>query len=316
MSLREIGDTLRRAGLTQKALLAWSGTHRISTWPWKLGGLMKLPITPAASALALFVAGATLPRARLGALPLDELIAHDLVEIEGDDVRAKVSILPLEQTLLVCDRLDADSGTHPRDLVCWPDDSSYHLASSIPPGRRERWIDLATGSAFAPLARPALAASMFGIDLNPRAVELARLGARLSSCAHIDVREADIGDIGVERAPLVTCNAPILGDPDPAIWRSTDQTFFDRMWRSARACVESGGEIIVHCVLDGVPAELDGDVAIVVYTPPGERAYAVTWWTPDAPARRAMGHRELTPARPHLEPRDRDDVRAGALLAF
>lgn len=186
--------------------------------------------------------------------------------------------------------------------------------------------------------RPALAARIIGVDLNPRAVELARLGAALSGCTHFDARCADIGDLDVGgeerattelRASLVTCNAPILDDPDPSMWRSTDRAFFDRMWSAARACVDAGGEIIVHCVLDAVPtttgetrslSELDvaleGDVAIVVYTPPGERAYAVTWWSPDAPDRRALGYRELTPARPHLEPRDRDDLRAGMLRAI
>ena len=52
-------------------------------------------------------------------------------------------------------------------------------------------------------------------------------------------------------------------------------------------------------VVDGIPAELSGEVVTVVYTPPEERAYAVTWWTPEAPARRVVRHRELTAARPH-----------------
>lgn len=312
MALRDIGTALRRAGLTQNALLAWSGTHRISTWPWKLSGFTKLPITPAASALALFVGGIDRPLAQLRALPIDALVEHGLVEIAGDTARAKVAILPLEQTLVVCDRLDADTderdtgGATRRDLVCWPDDSSYHLATAIAPGRRERWIDLATGSAFAPLARPNLASSIAGIDLNPRAVELARLGAALSGCEHVEVSCRDIGDVPLAPAPLVTCNAPILDDPDPAMWRSTDRAFFDRMWRSIRACVAPGGEAIVHCVLDGIPEDLDGDVWIVVYTPAGERAYAVTWWTPDARARRELRHRELTASRPHVDPRDRE----------
>lgn len=316
-SLREIGDKLRRAGLTQPALLAWSGTHRISTWPWKLSGFTKLPVTPAASTLALFVGGLDQPTARLSALPLDALVEHGLVDIANDTVHAKVAILPLEQTLVVCDRLDADddesSASSRRNLVCWPDDSSYHLASAIPPGRRDRWIDLATGSAFAPLARPALASSILGIDLNERAIRFARLGTQLSGCSHVELSRADIGEIIAEPAQLVTCNAPILADPDPAIWRSTDQAFFDRMWRTARACVAPGGEVIVHCVVEGIPDDLEGDLTTVVYTPPEEPGYAVTWWSPDAPARRSLRYRELTAARPHLEPRDRDDVRAGAL---
>jgi len=307
VTLREIGDKLRRAGLMQNALLAWSGTHRISAWPWKIARFTKLPITPAASSLALFVGGIDQPLAHLRSLPIDALVEHGLVELRGDTAHAKVAILPLEQTLVVCDRLDADSETTTRrELVCWPDDSSYHLANAIPPGRRERWIDLATGSAFAPLARPALATSIAGIDLNERAVVFARLGAQLSGCGHIEVSAGDIGEINLAPAQLVTCNAPIPGDPDAALWRSTDSSFFDRMWRSARACAAPGGEVIVHSVVEAIPERLEGDVTSVIYTPPGERPYAITWWLPDAPTRRTVRHRDLTPARPHVDPSDRD----------
>ncbi|MFN0245550.1 MAG: hypothetical protein ACKV2T_01495 [Kofleriaceae bacterium] len=334
-------------GLTQNALLAWAGTHRLSALARIAPALATRPITPASAVLALFVAGADIPLPRLRGLPLEALVALGLLEIpprdatagapiepdahgplERDHVRARVAILPLEQTLVVCDRFDASSA---RELVLYPDDSSYHLASAIPGGRRERWIDLATGSAFAPLARPSLAAQITGIDLNPRAVELARLGAALSGCAHVTMRCADIGvALGAEptldtRTQLVTCNAPILGDPDVAIWRATDRAFFERLWRTARACVAPGGEVIVHCVLDGVPGTheldgmrnesevagaLDGDVTIVVYTPQGERAYCVVWWSPDARARRTLHRRALTPARPHLDARDRDEARS------
>ena len=304
--LREIGDALRRAGLTQNALLGWAGTHRLSALAPIIPALAARPITPASAVLALFVAGAEVPLARLRGVPIDALVAHALAEVLGATVRARVAVLPLEQTLLVCDRFDAPPT---RELVMCPDDSSYHLASAIAPGRRDRWIDLATGSAFAPLARPALATHIDGVDLNPRAVAFAHLGAGLSGCAHVTVACADIADGAATRAPLVTCNAPILGDPDPAMWRATDAAFFERMWRTARDCVAPGGEIIVHCVLDGVPDVLEGDATIVVYTPPDERGYCVVWWSPDGPPRRVQRSRALTVARAHLEPRDRDDAR-------
>lgn len=307
MTPRSIGDALRRAGLTQNALLAWAGTHRLSALARILPALAERPLTPASAALALFVAGVDVPLERLRGLPIDALAAHGLVEIGVSHATARVAILPLEQTLVVCDRFDAPPSQ--RVVLC-PDDSSYHLATAIPSGRRERWIDLATGSAFAPLARPALASQIVGIDLNPRAIDFARMGAALSGCEHLVATCADIADPPGMSAPLVTCNAPILGDPDPAMWRSTDRAFFDRLWSAARACVSAGGEVIVHCVRDGVPDVLDGDVVVVVYTPEGERAYCVVWWTPDAPARRVFVHRELTAARPHLDPRDRDDARA------
>lgn len=300
MTLAELGHQLRRAGLTEQALLAWAGTRRLSSLPAIADALARRPVTPAATALALFVAGVELSIDRVK-LPVDVLAEHGLVAVADDRVRAAVAILPLGQALLVCDRLDAPASS---ELVCCPDDSSYHLASALPAGRRARWIDLATGSAFAPLARPDLATTIRASDANPRAVGYARLGAALSSCGHVDVEIADIGVVS-EPAELVTCNAPIPDDADAAMWRSTDRAFFARLWTRLPRSTAPGGDIVVHCTRDAIPDDLAGDVAIVVYTPPGERAYAITWWTPDAPTRRRETTRLLTTTRPHLEPSDR-----------
>ena len=308
--LAAIGERLRRAGLTEGALLAWAGTHRLSALPPRLAALAARPPVPAAAALAVFVAGAEIPAESLRAVkPLEELVAVGLLERAGDRVRAPLAIVPLGAALLVCDRHDA---ADQEQLVCWPDDSSYHLATAIEPGRRARWLDLACGSAFAPLARPELAEEIRGIDLNPRAVRMARLGAGLTGCRHVTAEEADIGAAHAPAA-LVTCNSPIPDDPDAAIWRRADHGFFTRMWPAARAALAPGGEVVVHSTLEAVPTDLGGEAVTVVYTPPGERAYAVTWWRPEAPPRRLVCQRALTPARPHLDPRDREDALVGRL---
>jgi hypothetical protein len=307
--LTALGLRLRGAGLTEGALLAWAGTRRLSSLPWRLSALAARPPIPAATALALFVAGAELGVEHAGLLPIEELVGAGLLVRTDDRLRATVAVIPLEAALLVCDRPDAPDT---EQLVCWPDDSSHHLRSAIAPGRRERWIDLACGSAFAPLARPELGAEILGVDLNPRALWCARLGAGLSGVRHLAFVEADIG-AAHPPAQLVTCNAPIAGDPDAAVWRRTDRAFFTRMWPAARACTAPGGEVIAHTTFDAVPAALAGEVVTVVYTPPGERAYAITWWRPDADPRRVVVERELTTSRPHLDPRDREDALAGAL---
>jgi hypothetical protein len=309
VDLASLGARLRAGGLTEGALLAWGGTRRIPALEWRLPGLLAREPVPAAAALSLFVAGAVLDIDRIGKLPLDELLEADLLERRGDRVRAPIAVLPLESALLVCDRHDLPDAD---DLVRWPDDSSYHLASALPPGRRPRWHDVACGSAFAPLARPELGSEIRGHDLNARAVRYARLGAALSGCRHVTAEEADVGETHAPAA-LVTCNAPIPGDSDAAIWRRADDAFFTRMWPAARASTAPDGLVVVHSVLSGIPPELPGAVVVVVYTPPGERGFAVTWWRPDGPVRRVVAYRELTQARPHLDPRDHDDALAGHL---
>lgn len=302
--LRALGQRLTAAGLTPRALAAWSGTERIASLPWKMSGLAARDPVPAAAALALLVAGAELPLDRVRRLPLAELVAAGLVEQVDDRVRARVAVVPLGASLLVCDRASRDDNV---DLVCWPDDSSVHLTGALPPGRRTRWIDLGCGSAFAPLARPELATTILGIDINARAVEHARLGAALSGIAHLQVEPGDIAaDWGT--AELVTCNAPIPEEPDAAVWRSADAGFFGRLWSAARRCAAPGGEIVVHCTLAAIPDDLPGEQTIVVYTPPSTKAFAVLWWRPDALARRVVARRTMTPDRPHVDLRDRDDA--------
>ncbi len=299
--LATLGGALRTAGLHPRALAAWAGTDRLAALPHRLAGLARPDPAPAASALALFVAGAEVLIDRVR-LPIEALIAAGLVERAGDRVRATCAVLPLGAGLLVCDRRDASEA---RELVCWPDDSSYHLAGALPAGRRARWLDLGTGSAFAPIARPELATAITGTDLNPRAIAFARLGVALSGIHHVTLAEADIG-APHPPADLVTCNAPIPDDDDAAMWRHADATFFARLWATARASASPGAELVVHARLTAIPEELPGDQRMCVYTPPGARAFAVLWWRPDGPARRLVAHRELTLERPHVDARDRD----------
>jgi SAM-dependent methyltransferase len=326
-TLTQLGACLRDAGLTARALAAWAGTARIAALPARLDAMPARPPTPADAILALLVGGAELARDRLRASPalVDALIAHELVEADSDRLRARVAIVPLGAALLVCDRLDAPVE---RDLVCWPDDSSHHLATAIPPGRRAGWLDLGCGSAVAPLARPELAARIAGVDINARAVRYARLGAALSGISHVTASLGDVGDAH-EPAELVTCNAPMPDPSDapgdrsidrdrlrsalPEVWRRADPEFFARLWPALARAVQSGGLVVVHGACDAVlPALADaaGERVAVTYTPDGVPGFAVAWWRPDAPARFATACRALTPERPHVDPRDREDVLA------
>lgn len=313
LELAAIGARLRDAGLTARALAAWAGTARVAALPARIAGMAARAPTPAGAILALFVGGAEVMRDRLHAPPalIDALVEHALVERDGDRLRARVAIVPLGPALLVCDRLDAPSE---RARVCWPDDSSHHLATAIPPGRRAHWLDLGCGSAFAPLARPELATRISGIDINERAVAYAQLGAGLSGIAHV---APAIGDVGAayEPAELVTCNAPI---PDATsaveIWRHAEPGFFDRMWPALRRAAGPGGMIVVHGACEAVLpalANAGGERVVVTYTPASVRGFAVAWWRPDAPDRFVDARRALTTDRPHLDPGDREEALAG-----
>jgi SAM-dependent methyltransferase len=308
-SLAVLGSRLRSGGLSPRMLAAWVGSERLSALPALLPAVAGKPPTPASTLLALFVAGEDVAIERVP--ELDALRAHDLVEVAGATVHARVAILPLGTSLLVCDRLDTDDSL---DIVCWPDDSSYHLALSLPADAAS-WLDLGCGSAFAALLRPELARSIVAADLNARAVAYARLGCALSGRAHVTVVAADLGE-GVPAelrasCELVTCNAPIpapRGGPYRARWRLTDERFVERLFVHARSFVAADGMIVVHAALDAlapVVDELPGHRVVIAYTPAEVRGFAVAWWKPDGEDRLVRARRPLTEQRPHLTHEDR-----------
>ncbi|HEY1815831.1 MAG TPA: methyltransferase [Kofleriaceae bacterium] len=273
--------------ITRRALAAWAGTDRLSALdPARLAAL---PVTRASAELALFVAGVDVPLA---------WIAPELAEL----AEARVALLPTARGVIVCDRHDAADSP---DRVCWPDDSSYHLARSIPPGRRASWLDLGCGSAFAMLERPELAERLVAVDVNPRAVDFARRGAALSGVARLEVIEADATrfDPG-ETFELVTCNPPIPGGDGP-LWRGTSAGVVAAMIANAGRLVAPGGLVVVHAALDQLEA-LPGASIVVAYTPEAAHGFGVAWWQPDGEPRQIRGRRELTADRPHLDPADRD----------
>jgi SAM-dependent methyltransferase len=304
VNVADLAPQLRASGLTPRALAAWAGTDRVAALPARVTALRGEPL-PAAIALSVFVAGGELAVDRATGLPLDALLEAGLVELTAGRVRARVAIVPLGPSLIVCDRVDAPDS---RERVSWPDDSSHHLAAAIPAGRRGRWLDLGCGSAFAQLARPELAVQLVGVDLNPRAVERARLGAALSGVAHLEVIERGVGELHIERAELVTCNAPLPYGSDAAIWRRADPGFFTQLWPAIAGHLAPNGLAVVHSTRHAIPEDLPGERVIVSYAPD----FCVLWWRPDAEDREACVARALTSKRPHVDAGDREDALAGA----
>jgi hypothetical protein len=310
----ELGRSLMRAGLAPRALAAWSGCSTIAALPRHARALRDRPVVPASTALALFVAGRELAiDVAARQLALDELIAIGAVERSAAAVAARIAILPIAESLIVCDRIDAPDRD---DVVAWPDDSSLHLLGSVAATPRSArswidrpdlrsWIDLGCGSAFAQLARPALAGELVALDHNPRAIELAALGAALSG-VELQLRVADIADVGaLGSATLVTCNAPIPGDTTRTTWRRADDGFFTRLWPAIRRALvpDPNACAVVHALAAAIPDELDGERVIARYAD-----FAVLRWRPTARDRLVVRRRELTLARPHVDHEDLTDA--------
>jgi hypothetical protein len=286
---------------------------------------------PAALLAHLFVAGSPVDAGAVARLlgpgferDLEQLTAAGLARVDAGVVTAEVTILPVGDALVVTDRADRMRGA---DLVACPDDSAMHTIGMVParaarPGLR--WLDVGTGAAIVPLARPGAASAVVATDVHERALAMARLSMALSGRSDIALRQADLL-AGAERdGPwhLVTFNAPIPASVMPApgdtpLYRRGPDDILDRFWRDVRALIASGPEapggvpgeapreVIVHSwqPLADYPASLalPGQVTAVRYTPPDRApAFGVTIWRPDAPPEARLMHVPLTADAPHL----------------
>jgi hypothetical protein len=320
-ALAALGEALRAQGLHARALALWMGTATLARLPAVLARAAPNP-SRAAWILELLIAGRPAPRAdaraRLGDA-LDALDALGIIEQRGDQVRARRAVVPVAaaagglEALAVCDRWDAAPS---RDSTPWPDDSSHHLCGAVAALTPRRWLDLGTGSGLAPLTCARRAELILGGELVRPTARCAALGGALSARAVYRVAVMDLDDAVAGRWDLVSCNAPLpeqlaLQDASAPRWRFAAADFVTRLCRSLPARVTDDGCAVIHARHDALAralAGLGGDAVSVVYTPVDVTAFSVTWWRPHLPARRLTARRLLTPARPHLETRDREDA--------
>jgi hypothetical protein len=320
MTPAALGAALRRAGLTPRALEMAFGTSGIARLaPARSAAASRgaraargLPATPATAALRVFVAREPVATSdvdrALGAAVVDAALAHGLLARDGDRYRARHAVAPIGPSLLAIG--DA-----------WPDDSSHHLIGCLPATRAGRWLDVGTGIAIAPLARPDRAASIVAADVDPDSLALARTAVALSDIRHVEVRAADLAGGTGDAFDLVTFNLPIPAeaglttDADGAFRRAPPGAdLLARFVATIPAHLAPGASIVMHAWLGAPNAAivdaLPGEVTTVRYTPPGLPPFGVVRWRPGAPPARRVADRTLTPAAPHLAWSDLDDAAA------
>lgn len=305
----ELGQRLVAAGLNDRGLRGCFGVPCPAHVPRRLAAGLAVPdpMPPAALVPWLFMAGAAVrasdASARLaGDLPI--LLELGLVRADGDHLVATGALLPAGDGIAACDRADRDDP----DAVAFPDDSTYHLLGALPRRAFGRWLDVGTGVGILPLTAGGRAQTVTGTDIDPRALEYARLGAGLSGI-DLALRHADLLEGAEAGGPydLITFNAPIPGARGP-LYRRGEPDVLERFWATAPPLLAEGGEILAHALLDDDPVVSlpPGAVAVARYTPAGaEPAFGVIRWSP-RPGSRRQRQVELRPGRPHVGRADID----------
>lgn len=173
---------------------------------------------PQADAIRLWMLQQPVPVARAARWARPALRAAGLVSGE-EELRATVSLLPAgsdQRSGWVCSdqpALDGRSARPRPDFVLGASGASTTLAQLVPRSRVRTALDLGTGCGIQSLHLSAHCDRVVATDLNPRALELARIGLDLSG-VDADLRLGSLYEpVAGERFDLIVSNPPYVMSP-------------------------------------------------------------------------------------------------------
>jgi len=262
-SIAQLREDLTKADYTLDAVSERLGVAALS-------GLVRNSSVPAVRALSADRgAQADLIRLWLLGLPLqgsrvrellagtDELLAADLLIAEGDLIRAEVELKPYGDEAFsgwICaDATPLDGQVvQPRsDFVLGASPASTTLAQLIPRRRVGKALDLGTGCGIQALHLAAHCDQVVATDLNPRALELARITMGLSG-VEADLRLGSLYEpVAEDTFDLIVTNPPYVMSPPQhsgLVYREGSEAadgLMRRVVTEAASRLNHGGTLIV-----------------------------------------------------------------------
>ena len=218
-------------------------------------GLAALRLRPSAderlAVLArLFLGGETVGT-RLAAAALDPVAPIELaalLAVEDGSVRARVRLEPFEGLFVASDRTRPLRPGH----VLGIGGATRMLAALTVRRPVEAALDLCTGSGALALLAARHAEHVVGVDLNARALRLARVNAALNGVSTVDWRQGDLFEpVAGEQFDLIVANPPFVVSPGRELLFRDGDREDDALSREvvagAAARLREGGFALVMC---------------------------------------------------------------------
>ena len=163
--------------------------------------------------IRLFVDSADVPVDTLHALVpagfIDDALAMRLLELEGEMLRPKLSLMPCDGMYFVTDRAAKNTALN---QVMWLWGESYLLAALVNRTPRRCAFDVGTGSGIHALLASRHCDRVVGLDVSTRALEFARFNAALNGVSNAEFMLSDLLD-GVDgNCDLLVTNVPYAPD--------------------------------------------------------------------------------------------------------
>ena len=170
--------------------------------------------------IRLFLIGQTVDpaeaQASLGAAGLRELHGAGLLERLGTGIRATVRLVPHGDIVVACDRAYyADPDSQGAEVVSGVTSPAILLADLTVRKQVRSALDLGTGGGIQALLLAKHCERVVAVDVNPRALEFARMNAALNGIETIDMRLGSwFEPVAGERFDIITANPPYVMSPD------------------------------------------------------------------------------------------------------
>lgn len=215
-TIAALGEALRRCGFHERFLARCEAVAPQMLDP------VRLPVVhawlregdgPAAIVARLLAYADIVPdaalRSVLGGEILDALARADLLVRESEGWRAAIRIVPFGGALLASDPMEAEG-----DPVMGPGATTQELLAAMPAAPGGRVLDVGTGAgSLAVCAAKAGAVEVTGVDLHPRAAEVAAFNAALNG-VELQLHTGDLtAPVAGQRFDLVVAQPPFVVKP-------------------------------------------------------------------------------------------------------
>lgn len=289
--MADLKSRLAASGLTERGIAAALGSVQN---PEAMALHLQQPDVEIgrASLVRLFVLGDDVPA---GALPLPaaELETAGLVECDGDLVRARLRLAPSDGLLVAH---DGEERIRESDYVGGVNNATRTLSTLTIREPVADVLDLGTGCGAQALFASQHATKVVATDVNRRALEIARLNARLNG-VELDLREGSwFEPVGDELFDLVVSNPPFVISPDSSFVFRDGGLHGDavsrKVVRGAATHLRDGGRATILCnwicrgageTWQPLEAWVEGtgcDALLLAHAPVEPFSYAALWNEP------------------------------------
>ncbi len=145
-----------------------------------------------------------------------------------------------------------------------PAEDTFLLAETVDVKPGEMALDVGTGTGLIALLMARKAKRVLGVDVNPKAVELAMKNALLNGIGNVEFRLSDLFENVSGRFDVITFNAPYLpGEPKKAIdlalvGGKTGREVIDRFIREVSGYLTENGRVyLVQSSITGIEETLN-----------------------------------------------------------